>query len=92
MLKHLPTDSALWRYTGQSWDMSNELQASTIEVLDALLRAFIQANSKPNSKKPQPIKIPRPWEHSNKQGKKGTSIKELLGHGLKVNRIAKGGE
>jgi hypothetical protein len=84
MVKWLPSEAAVWRDAGTSWSTENELQATTVEMLDAILRVYIQAHSKPNSKKPKPIKIPRPYE---KQEKKRTSIGEMLANGLTVKKI-----
>jgi hypothetical protein len=52
-----------------------------IEVNDAQLRAFIQANSKPNSKKIEPIKIERPYENNAKTPKKHTTLREIINLG-----------
>lgn len=86
MLRWLPPEAAFWRSAGTSWSTENELQATTIEMLDAILRAYIQAHSKPNANKQKPIHIPRPWDKAEKKAKRGTSIGEMLGNGLQVRR------
>ena len=91
MLRWLPPEAAVWRDAGTSWSTENELQAVTVEMLDALLRVYIQTHSKPNSKKTKPIKIPRPWEKNEKQEKTRTSIGEMLANGLSVKKIKKEG-
>lgn len=91
MIRWLPPEAALWRSNKTSWTIDNELQATTIETLDALLRAYIQAHSKPNSRKPTPIQIPRPWDKAEKSSKRGTTLTTLLSEGVKI-RKAKGGE
>jgi hypothetical protein len=40
---------------------SRELQAVTAEMVHALWRVTLQANSKKGSRIPPPLKIPRPW-------------------------------
>jgi hypothetical protein len=86
MIRWLPPEAAFWRSAGTSWTTDNELQATTIEMLDALLRTYIQANSKPNAKKPSPMRIPRPWDKAEKKQQRGTSIGEMIGNGLTVKR------
>lgn len=46
----------------RAWGHAEELLALVAELLDALLRAFIRANSDPNRpvSLPDPIHIPRP--------------------------------
>lgn len=80
----LPPEAALWRSAGTSWDVKTELAATTVELLDSLLIAFVQANSK-KRKKMEPVKIPRPWT-SDAAGKTGgTTLGELLGKsGMRV--------
>jgi hypothetical protein len=86
MMRWLPPEAAIWRSAGTSWSTENELQATTVEMLDALLRTYIQANSKPNSKKPTPLRIPRPWDKAEKQAARRTTLGEMLGNGLTVRR------
>lgn len=94
MMRWLPPEAALWRSAGTSWSTENELQAATVEMLDALLRTYIQAHSKPNAKRPTPLRIPRPWDKAEKQAKRRTTLGEMLGNGLSVRKAPKnkGGE
>lgn len=71
----------MWRSTGQAWDTSTELQAVTVEMLDGLLRAYMQVHSKKGSQNAKPLEIPRPWKQSAKPGRSGTPLKELIGTG-----------
>jgi hypothetical protein len=89
LIKWLPPEAAIWRSNETAWDTQTELQATTIEILDAILRTYLQVHSKPNSKKPKPIKIPRPWEKTEKEAKRGTTLNKLLSEGLKVKKIKK---
>ena len=92
LVQWLPVDAALWRSNKTAWGNTEELLATLIEVNDAQLRAFIQANSKPNSKKLEPIKIERPYENNAKSAKKHTTLKEMINlGGIPVKNI-KGGE
>lgn len=92
MIKWLPPESAMWRSLGTSWTTDNELQAVTVEMLDAFIKLYIQANSKPNAnKKQKPLHIPRPWEKNDKTEKRSTSIKEMISKGLPVKKV-KGGD
>lgn len=77
LLVWLPADAAVWRSAKTSWSDEKELLAVNIEVVDALRRAFIVANSKKGSKEPEPVKIARPW-HKVTPTKRGTSLTELL--------------
>lgn len=86
MLRWLPPEAALWRANGTSWTTSDELQASTVEMLDALLRTYVQVHSKPGSRKSTPLRIRRPWDKPENERKKGTTLGELLGQNLAVRR------
>ena len=92
MIRWLPPEAALWRSTGESWSTDNEFQAVTIEMLDTFIKLYIQAHSKPNSRKLKPLHIPRPWDKSEKTPKKSTSLNELISKGIKVHKAKKGGE
>jgi hypothetical protein len=92
LIRWLPPEAALWRSNKTSWTIDNELQAATIEMLDALLRAYVQSHSKPTARKPNPVKIPRPWDNAENTGKRRTTLGDLLGQGLSVKRVSKGGE
>jgi hypothetical protein len=95
MMRWLPPEAALWRSAGTSWSTENELQAITVEHLDALLRTYIQAHSKPNSQKQKPLHIPRPWDKAVNETKRRTTLGEMLGNGLTVRKAPKsikGGE
>jgi len=93
LLKWLPVDAALWRSNKTAWTTTDELLATLIEVNDAQLRAFIQANSKPNSKKIDPIVIERPNGTDAKESKKRTSLKEIINTGsIPVKKVNLGGE
>lgn len=84
MIQYLPPEASVWRKNRSSWTTDNELSAIQIEVTDALLRAFIMANSKPSSQKPKPIKIPRPYEKDKKESR--TTLTDLFSHGLRVKK------
>jgi len=45
----------------EGWTTDRELLATTVELLHALLVAFITANSKTRPRV-KPLHIPRPWE------------------------------
>ena len=93
LLKWLPPDAAIWRSNKTAWTNTDELLATLIEVNDAQLRVFIQANSKPNSKKLEPIVIERPNGTNAKQSKKRTSLKEIINTGnIPVRKTDIGGE
>lgn len=49
-------------FDGQDWSTTDELLAVLIEQVDLMNRNFIRANSKPNSRQPEPLHIPRPLE------------------------------
>ena len=86
----LPPDAAVWRSTGQAWDAGIELQATTVEMLDALLRAYLQVHSKKGTRQPKPVEIPRPWKRAAKPGRTGTPLSDLLrAGGVPVRRSAK---
>lgn len=88
MLRWLPPEAALWRAAGTSWTTDNELQAATVEMLDSFMRVFIQANSKPGGQKQKPLRIPRPWDKSEKEQVRRTTLSEMLSNGLAVRRPA----
>lgn len=81
LTRWLPPDAALWRSTGQAWDTSTELQAVTVEMLDGILRAYMQVHSKKGTQQAKPLEIPRPWKQSAKRERSGTSLNELLSAG-----------
>lgn len=89
LTRWLPPEAALWRSTGQAWDTHTELQATTVEMLDALLRAYLQVHSKKGAKQPQPVEIPRPWKRTEKPRQSGTPLSELIrASGMPVRRPA----
>lgn len=78
LLTWLPSDAAVWRSMGNAWSDEKELAATNIEVVDALRRAFIVANSKKGAREPEPVRIPRPWQKSEAVKRKGTSLGEMM--------------
>ncbi len=92
LIRWLPPEAALWRANKTAWTVDNELNAGIIEMLDALLRAYIQTHSKPTSKKPNPVKIPRPWDKAETSRNRSTTLGDLLSQGLTVRKTPKGGE
>ena len=88
-MQWLPPDAAVWRSTGTAWDANTELQAVTVEMLDAVLRAYTQVHSKKGSRPPKPLEIPRPWKRTAKPARSGTSLSELMrAGGVPVRRQA----
>ena len=80
MIRWLPPEAALWRSAGRDWTTENELQALTIEMLDAFRRMYLQANSKKGTQLPPPITIPRPGDKAKERARRsGTTLKEMIG-------------
>ncbi len=77
LLTWLPADAALWRSMGSAWSDEKELLAVNIEVLDALRRSFIIANSKKGAKIPDAVHIDRPGAKTHVK-KTGTTLEELM--------------
>jgi hypothetical protein len=78
LVEWLPPDAAVWRSMKNSWTDERELLATQIEVLDGLRRAFLMAHSKPGTRPPEPIRIPRPWQTGDKGKKRGTRLNDLI--------------
>lgn len=91
LIRWLPPDAALWRSLGTAWDTRTELAALTVEMLDAQLRAFVQANSKKGTPAHPPMHIPRPWEAPEKAARRGTGLSELIGN-VPVRASTSGGQ
>lgn len=89
LIHWLPPDSATWRATGYAWDIDTELQATTVEILDRLLHAYVQTHSKKKITA-EPLKIPRPWDKTaGADGKRpGTTLAELAKQGLTIRQSA----
>ena len=69
------------------------MQAVTVELLDTFIKLYVQAHSKPNSaKKYKPLRIPRPWDKSEKEAKRSTTLRELISKGVSVKKSNKGGD
>ncbi len=60
-----------------SWPAERELAAVTVELLHSILRTYVSANSKPGTRLPEPLHIPRPWDTSKEKRKAGTTLAEL---------------
>lgn len=70
LLSGLPRDSAFIRAVlgeNADWGQQEELLASIAELLDLSNRLFLQANSKPGTRSPKPIEIPRPYKNQPEQ-------------------------
>lgn len=79
LVRWLPADAAFWRSQGTAWDMSTELAAVQVELLDSILSAYVRVHSKKNAGKRDPIKIPRPWERAPEGDTfQGTTIGDML--------------
>jgi hypothetical protein len=78
MVENLPHDSAFIRTITHDWTTDRELAAAQIEVTHSLLRAFISANTKPGSRLPDPLQIPRPGGTLTERKPRGTTMRELL--------------
>lgn len=67
-VRSLPQGAALWRAAdpeGHGWTGEHELLAMLVELTDAHLKSFIKANAKRNTRVPDPIHIPRPWDRDD---------------------------
>jgi hypothetical protein len=85
LVQWLPPDAALWRSMGNSWSTDQELLALNAELLDSLRRLYLQAHSKPGARLPDPLHIPRPGDRETPQRPRGTTYKEMLRMGVRVN-------
>lgn len=94
LLTWLPAEAALWRSMKVSWTEDRELAAIQIELLDALRRTYIVANSKKGARMPDPVRIPRPWDAPREgSSRRGTSLKELIRDTkLPIRNVSRGGE
>ncbi len=60
LVKALPPESATARDATHGWGAQEELLATLCELVDRGDRWFYQAHTKPNTRPPEPITIPRP--------------------------------
>lgn len=64
LVRGLPADSATFRAVAPaaSWTISDELLATLIELTDARWGWFFDVHAKPNTRRPSPLRIPRPGQ------------------------------
>jgi hypothetical protein len=75
---NLPTESTLIRKITDNWSFEREMQAATVELLHTVLRTYLSANTKPGTRMPEPLQIPRPGGTQTPKRPRGTSMRELL--------------
>lgn len=63
LLRHLPPEGAVGHALTGGWLLHDELQALTVEVDHAILRATLAAGGVKKGRLPKPLRIPRPGEY-----------------------------
>lgn len=68
LVRHLPEDSATHRALNGhgAWSWDRELQARTVEYLDAMLRGLVVANHQRAGKRPKDMGAPMQIEHPDR--------------------------
>jgi hypothetical protein len=83
-VRYLPSDSALaTEELGMEWSSMQALLTVNTELLDLLVRAFIQVNG---GRRVSAIKLPRPRRQAEPE-RKGTTLAELMAHGIDVTYV-----
>lgn len=75
LLRNLPPDSASARALdpNEGWTQDQELMATVVDMLGVLEHRMLWANTKPNTKLPDPVTFPRPNTREVKELKRAPS-------------------
>lgn len=62
----------------QPWPIATELLAVAVELIHMQWTGFMMVNSKKGTKKPKPLRVPRPGEQVAKRKKRPATIAETM--------------
>jgi hypothetical protein len=79
LVLNLPAESATAQACGESWQLSDEFGASTVEMLHAVWQELRALRGDKSVKGEKRLRIPRPWRDAPKPTRDSEQIKRFFG-------------